>query len=501
MFDPYHRWLAIPKDQRPPTYYQLLGIAPDEADTEVIEEAALRQTSHVRLYQTGPQASECTAILNEIGQARATLLNPEKRRQYDASLAETRRQGDREREASSVSLSPPLPVSLSSGEGMRGGGNPVLPVVGFLLLLLLGAGLAFGVGLSRSAAPPEPEQTSPGDPAALAAPVVLEGHESEVRALAATADGSLIVSGGGAWTAGTEGEPIGCALRQWDARKGQFVRLLSGHRAPVHALALSRDGRQLLSGGGGFRWGKGAMTAEDCIVRLWNVTDGDEKLTFTEHKTPVRGVGFLAKGTLAVSCSSDGAVLLWNVSGPPLTKSLADTLSPLECLALSPGGKHLVTGGSDGQLRLWSLPDKPREVPRRFPSGREPIYAVAFSPDGKHLASAGGRLEYQGGKGVASGCVVRLWDVETGKRGDMLTGHTRPIRALAWGRDGRLASGSLDGTVRLWDAGEGRLLRTFDAGSGVTSVALPAEWPRLIAGTQSGRVHIWDISGRIKDEE
>src|SRR5436190_24287039 len=78
MFDPYHRWLGIPRDQRPPTYYQLLGIAADETDAEVIQEAALRQTSHVRLYQTGPYAAQATTILNEIGQARAVLLNPEK---------------------------------------------------------------------------------------------------------------------------------------------------------------------------------------------------------------------------------------------------------------------------------------------------------------------------------------------------------------------------------------------------------------------------------------
>ena len=43
MFDPYHKWLAIAKDQRPPTYYQLLGISPHEADPEVIEEAAIRR--------------------------------------------------------------------------------------------------------------------------------------------------------------------------------------------------------------------------------------------------------------------------------------------------------------------------------------------------------------------------------------------------------------------------------------------------------------------------
>ena len=87
-FDPYHKWLGIPKDQRPPTYYQLLGITPDEQDAEVIEEAAVRQTTHVRAYQMGPHAAECTRILNELAQARQTLLNPAKRKAYDERLAQ-----------------------------------------------------------------------------------------------------------------------------------------------------------------------------------------------------------------------------------------------------------------------------------------------------------------------------------------------------------------------------------------------------------------------------
>jgi hypothetical protein len=86
MFDPYHKWLAIPKGQRPPTCYQLLGVAPDEDDAEVIEEAAIRQTSHVRTYQTGPHTKECTDLLNEIARARTTLLSPTKRKEYDARL-------------------------------------------------------------------------------------------------------------------------------------------------------------------------------------------------------------------------------------------------------------------------------------------------------------------------------------------------------------------------------------------------------------------------------
>jgi NPCBM/NEW2 domain len=86
-FDPYHKWLGIPKDERPPTHYRLLGLEFGESDAEVIEEAAIRQTSHVRAYQVGPHSADCTRILNEIAQARAVLLNPRKKRDYDRSIA------------------------------------------------------------------------------------------------------------------------------------------------------------------------------------------------------------------------------------------------------------------------------------------------------------------------------------------------------------------------------------------------------------------------------
>jgi hypothetical protein len=89
MFDPYHKWLGIPRDQRPPTYYQLLGVMPEENDREVIEEAALRQTAYLRQYQSGPHARDCARLLTEISQARLTLLNPAKRQAYDARLGNT----------------------------------------------------------------------------------------------------------------------------------------------------------------------------------------------------------------------------------------------------------------------------------------------------------------------------------------------------------------------------------------------------------------------------
>jgi hypothetical protein len=106
MLDPYHKWLGIPREPRPPSYYQMLGVDPRETDPEVLEEMAIRQTSHVRTYQTGPHAEECRCLLNEIAQARRILLDPTRRRVYD--------QGRRRAEGVPVAAAPPVSVAVAS---------------------------------------------------------------------------------------------------------------------------------------------------------------------------------------------------------------------------------------------------------------------------------------------------------------------------------------------------------------------------------------------------
>lgn len=90
MFDPYRKWLGIPEDQRPPNHYQLLGIAPDEQDLEVIEAAAVRQSAFVRNFQSGKYGAEATRLLTEIAAARLCLLDPAKRARYDTELRQQR---------------------------------------------------------------------------------------------------------------------------------------------------------------------------------------------------------------------------------------------------------------------------------------------------------------------------------------------------------------------------------------------------------------------------
>jgi hypothetical protein len=85
-FDPYYKWLGIPKSQQPPTHYRLLGLVDGESSREVIEEAVIRQTTHLRTYQVGQYSAHCTRLLNEISVAQQVLGDPKKRQEYDQKL-------------------------------------------------------------------------------------------------------------------------------------------------------------------------------------------------------------------------------------------------------------------------------------------------------------------------------------------------------------------------------------------------------------------------------
>lgn len=85
-FDPYHKWLGIPKDEQPPHHYRLLAIRVFEDDPDVIQAAADRQMAHLRTYQTGPNAALSQRLLNQVAAARVCLLKPTQKKAYDARL-------------------------------------------------------------------------------------------------------------------------------------------------------------------------------------------------------------------------------------------------------------------------------------------------------------------------------------------------------------------------------------------------------------------------------
>ncbi|RMG40999.1 MAG: hypothetical protein D6725_02255 [Planctomycetota bacterium] len=104
-FDPYHKWLGIPKSEQPPNHYRLLGIALFESDVEVIDAAANQRMSYLQEVAIGPHVDLSQKLLNEIAAARRCLLDPKKKAEYDRQLRrelESRAEADRSGSAVAV---------------------------------------------------------------------------------------------------------------------------------------------------------------------------------------------------------------------------------------------------------------------------------------------------------------------------------------------------------------------------------------------------------------
>jgi WD40 repeat protein/tetratricopeptide (TPR) repeat protein len=110
------------------------------------------------------------------------------------------------------------------------------------------------------------------------------------------------------------------------------------------------------------------------------------------------------------------------------------------------------------------------------------VTSVAYSPDGRRLAS-----------GSRDG-TARVWDALTGAELLALKGHTGYVTSVAYSPDGRrLASGGNDGTVRVWDARTGtELLALKGLAGGVSSVAYSPDGRQLASGGYDKTVRVWD---------
>ena len=280
----------------------------------------------------------------------------------------------------------------------------------------------------------------------------LRGHGGPVRALAVSPDGKQLVSASFDTTAIT-----------WFLHSGTAQKVLRFHEGAVNAVAFLRDGRIATSG-------------EDARIAIWQPTDEKPVTVLRGHAAPVVGLAVSPDGNTLASASWDNTARLWSlVSGA--SRVLEGHQQNVNGIAFTPDGRGVVTVGYDLTLRIWPLWEagSPRIV--TLPA---PLNSVVVAPNGEIItAGATGKVFFLSAAGALQG------EVEAA---------AVPVIALAVSGNGRLvAASSIRGAVAIISR-ENRSLEQTLVGPGLPawSVAFLPDNGTLLTGGTDRLIRRWN---------
>jgi WD40 repeat protein len=142
-------------------------------------------------------------------------------------------------------------------------------------------------------------------------------------------------------------------------------------------------------------------------------------------------------GGFLFAIEANGMIRVWNAVTGKLLQTLNGPLPPIRNAILSPGGKYLaVSEERDHFVYLYNCADGSE---RRFTGHLDFVSGLSFSPDGQTLAT-----------GSMDG-TIRLWNVSNGDTLASLSGHMEEVTDVAFSPDGRtLGSLGHDEAIKLW---------------------------------------------------
>src|SRR5262249_4941165 len=213
-------------------------------------------------------------------------------------------------------------------------------------------------------------------------------------------------------------------VRVWGLATGRELFTLPGQTAGPGSLAFSPDGRQLASAGA-------------AKVAVCDAATGQELVSFPRHGKAVTAVTFSPDGRLVASAGLDETGGGWETATGDELSQLRSGQEFVAHLAFTDKDKRLNVAFGNGTLTFFSLESQQETVALQH--SEEQTVPNAWSRDGRLLTNLG-----------PPDC-LRVMESASGRELFALRGHAAPVTSLAFSADDRrIATGSRDGTVRVW---------------------------------------------------
>jgi WD40 repeat protein/tRNA A-37 threonylcarbamoyl transferase component Bud32 len=260
----------------------------------------------------------------------------------------------------------------------------------------------------------------------------LTEHDQEPTDMAFSPDGQLLV------TADGKG-------RIWDATSGKMLRVLNGGpEHPIHSAQFSKDGKKILTLGGGVDAGEAPGPTSAGITldgrrvlapnpnyraRIWDSRTGQQLTILQGHAGPVDVAVLSPDGTRVITASHDGTARLWDATTGNELFLLAGHAAQVRCAGFSPDGRSAFTGSDDKTVRVWDVANGKAKFTLR--GHEDQVTSGSFSPDGRLLLT------------TSKDETARLWDAHAGKEvallkdRDMEGNSFRAVESAVFSQDGR----------------------------------------------------------------
>ena len=251
----------------------------------------------------------------------------------------------------------------------------------------------------------------------------------------------------------------------------------------ANSVAFSRDGQRL------------ACSLADGTIRLWDTTTGKKTLTITGHEVAGRKVSglcvaFSPDGKRLAAAYDDQTIIVWDATTGQAALSLKRAPSTFLSLQFSSDGKRLVSILSNRSVKTFSAITG--EETQSFQVTKD-FHLGATSHDGMYVTGT-------------SAEAIKIWHISTGK--GILIIAEKKVNGVAFSPDGkRLASGSVEGVIKVWDARDGKELLIFKGhAEPVWRVAFSPNGKRLASYGSSreatpGTEKIWNVGDAANGQD
>lgn len=515
-FDPYADWLKIPSERRPPTFYDLLGIAPLESDLASIHTAAEDRIVFLRSLQMGPQRELVLRLIGEVSKAAAHLTHAQQKQAYDAQLLRDNPKSQPPATAEPVVqkslvavvetkkaphqvvhsgtavdaevIEPPsrrLAVLAAPHAAMRGFflvvrqvDRALGAVVGddseilhnFLRVLTVSLAIVFA-GLSLLGAQSyvtTRREAARVEQATLARAELERTLVAQQAAQAAEAESEWIAALGATDAA---------LLDEYATESFSRAKFAAGS---AQAFSAAGQPRQATNA---YRQARTILDQAHAVVAN-SLSEALELALAKNDRTAAAAL--LAKARIFMpedtrtASYNDRVRKMYPVSAAHL-HTLVGHRGDVIAAAFSHDGRLALTGSRDKVAKLWDT-STGRQL-CMLEGHTDAVSCVTFDTTGQ-LALTGSQDH-----------TAILWELAAGRVVRKFEGHTAKINTVAFSSDGqRLLTGSSDRSAILWDAMSGKSIRTFRHPSGSTAAALSTDGGQVLVGCSSGSVILWNAA-------